>query len=405
MKNHKSKQSARKAYGSSSTTPTPSLPAIDSTTASDVESIPSAIWSVNNASKGAEDSIQGTDVGDTDKSIRSDDSGKSSQGDEKHATSRPASRAGSWDRWLDRVLSRTPSKKSAKQRASHSHDSTASSVRSEYRSPTHSPTDRSLSSDTITSRVSRPDSHIHRIRRLHEPHQDLIIEMREAKTENPSSGSGIVVLSATRSVGQKVRIQMPDDEKPDIVARFLEYTEGSCRPMSYPLPSEELDTILESMYFAVRWSCKGFGWAAVSAFESMVLYQDMDTFRKTVKEIVSEFGNEAPDAAAVRCCLLYGLACRGEDILSDPLCRVRLRKLTGATLAALGDFTKQRQFDASLPIYEMAQASTEFTGQGFKPRMSAAFDPFDGPEDGEARKTKTGRNRSTSVRSVSSSKS
>ncbi|RMZ16582.1 hypothetical protein D0860_00975 [Hortaea werneckii] len=405
MKNYKSKQPARKAYVSSSFTPTPPLPTIDSTPVSDVESNPSAIWPDPNASKRAEDSNQGTDVGDTDKHTHSDDSGKSSKGDENQATSRPASRAGSWDRWLDRVLSRTPSKKSAKQRASHSHDSTASSVRSEYRSPTQSPTNSPSDSDPITSRVPRPDSHMHRIRRLHEPHQDLIIEMREAKTENPSSGSGIVVLSGTRSVGQKVRIQMPDEEKPDIVARFLGYTEGSCSPMSFPLPSEELNTILESMYFAVRWSCKGFGWAAVSAFESMVLYQDMDTLRKTVKEIVSEFGNEAPEAAAVRCCLLYGLACRGEDILSDPLCRVRLRKLTGATLAALGDFTKQRQFDASLPIYEMAQASTEFTGQEFKPRMSAAFDPFDGPEDGEARKTKTGRNRSTSVRSVSSSKS
>ncbi|OTA23546.1 hypothetical protein BTJ68_12639 [Hortaea werneckii EXF-2000] len=285
MKNYKSKQPARKAYR-------------------------------------AEDSNQGTDVGDTDKHTHSDDSGKSSQGDENQATSRPASRAGSWDRWLDRVLSRTPSKKSAKQRASHSHDSTASSVRSEYRSPTQSPTNSPSDSDPITSRVPRPDSHMHRIRRLHEPHQDLIIEMREAKTENPSSGSGIVVLSGTRSVvcaaslhfarlceglsrGQKVRIQMPDEEKPDIVARFLGYTEGSCSPMSFPLPSEELNTILESMYFAVRWSCKGFGWAAVSAFESMVLYQDMDTLRKTVKEIVSEFGNEAPEAAAVRCCLLY----------------------------------------------------------------------------------------------------
>ncbi|KAI7114843.1 hypothetical protein KC352_g34526, partial [Hortaea werneckii] len=361
MKKYKSKQPARKAYGSFSTTPTPPLPTIDSTTASDVESNPSAIWSDTNASKGVEDSIQGTDVGDTDKSTRSDDSGKSSHGDEKHATPRPASRAGSWDRWLDRVLSRTPSKKSARQETSHSHDSTAPSVRSEYRSPTHSPTDRSLDSDAITTHFPRPGSHIHRIRRLHEPHQDLIIEMREAKTANPSSGSSIVVLSGTGSVacaaslrfarlcegslkGQKVRIQMPDEEKPDIVARFLGYTEGSCSPMAYPLPSEEVSNFLQSMYFAVRWSCKGFGWAAVSAFESMVLNQDMDTLRETVKDVVSEFDNEAPEADAVRYCLLYGLACRGEDIMSDPLCRVRLRKFAGSPLTALGEFMRQRHF-------------------------------------------------------------
>ncbi|KAI6870966.1 hypothetical protein KC338_g2813 [Hortaea werneckii] len=422
MKNYKSKQPARKAYRSSSTTPLPSLPIIDSTTASDAESYPSAIWSDTNASKGAEDSIQGRDVGDTDKSTRSNDSGKSSQGDEKHATPRPASRAGSWDRWLDRVLSRTPYEKSAKLKTSHSYDSTASSVRSEYRSPTHSPTDRSLSSDAITSQVPRPDSHMHRIRRLHEPHQDLIIEMREAKTEHPSSGSGIVVLSGTRSVvcaaslrfarlcegplkGQKVRIQMPDEEKPDIVARFLGYTEGSCSPMAYPLPSKEVSNFLQCMYFAVRWSCKGFGWAAVSAFESMVLTQDMDTLRETVKDVVSEFDNEAPEAEAVRYCLLHGLACRGEDIMSDPLCRVRLRKFAGSPLTALGEFMRQRHFDARLPIYEVATSPTGFTEEKFKPHQSAAWDPFDEPGDVEARKMENGKHRSTSVSSVSSSKS
>ncbi|KAI7279305.1 hypothetical protein KC345_g5444 [Hortaea werneckii] len=405
MKNDKSKQPARKANRSSSTTPTPSLPTIDSTTASDVESTPPADWSDSIASSKGKDSTRGTDAGDRDESTRSDDSGKSSQGDENQATSRPASRSGSWDRWLDRVLSRTPYKKSAKQRASRSYDSTASSVRSEYKSPTHSPTDRSLSSDTITSQVPRPDSHIHRIRRLHEPHQDLIIEMREAKTANPSSGSGIVVLSGTRSVGQKVRIQMPDKEKPDIVARFLEYTEGSCSPMSYPLPSEELNTILESMYFAVRWSCKGFGWAAVSAFESMVSNQDMDALRETVKDVVSEFDNEVPEAEAVRYCLLYGLACRGEDIMSDPLCRVRLRQFAGSPLTALGECMRQRHFDARLPIYEVATSSTGLIEENFRPHRSAAWDPFDDPGAVEARKTKNGKHRSTSVSPVSSSRS
>ncbi|KAI7240192.1 hypothetical protein KC330_g1388 [Hortaea werneckii] len=229
--------------------------------------------------------------------------------------------------------------------------------------------------------------------------------MREAKTENPASGSGIVILSGTRSVGQKVRIQMPDKEKPVIVARFLEYTEGSCSPMSYPLPSEELDTIAESIYFAVRWGCKGFGWVAVSAFEAMVSNQDMDTLRSTVKKVVSEFDNEAPEAIAVRYCLLYGLACRGEDILSDPLCRVRLRKFAGAPLTALGELTRQRHFDARLPIYEVGQYLTELTKRDFEPRRSAAWDPFEGAEDVEARKTKTSRDRSTSVSSVSSSKS
>ncbi|KAI7159102.1 hypothetical protein KC349_g4396 [Hortaea werneckii] len=246
--------------------------------------------------------------------------------------------------------------------------------------------------------------------------------MREAETENPASGSDIVVLSGTRSVvcaaslrfaglcegplkGQKVRIQMPDKEKPDIVARFLEYTEGSCSPMSHPLPSEELDTIVESIYFAIRWNCKGFGWAAVSAFEAMVLNQDMDTLRSTVKKVVSEFDNEAPEATAVRHCLLYGLAFRGEDILSDPLCRVRLRKFAGAPLTALGELMRQRHFDARLPIYEVGQYSTELTQRDFKRRRSAAWDPFEGAEDVEARKTRTGKDRFTSVSSVSSSKS
>ncbi|GAB1735474.1 hypothetical protein NU219Hw_g3103t1 [Hortaea werneckii] len=246
--------------------------------------------------------------------------------------------------------------------------------------------------------------------------------MHEAKTDNPASGSSIVTLSGTRSLvcaaslrfarlcegplkGQKVRIQMPDKEKPDIVARFLEYTEGSCSPMSPPLPSEEVNNFLQSIYFAVRWSCKGFGWAVVSAFEMMVSNQDMDTLRKTVKEVVSEFDNEAPESAAVRYCLLYGLACRGEDILSDPLCRVRLRKFEGAPLTALGDLMRQRHFDARLPIYEVLQYSTELTKQDFKPRRSPAWDPFDRAEDAEARKTKTGKDQSTSVSSASSFKS
>ncbi|KAI7706393.1 hypothetical protein KC353_g12279, partial [Hortaea werneckii] len=342
--------------------------------------------------------------------------------DEKPASPRPASRAGSWDRWLDRVLSRMPYDNSRKKRTSYSYESLASSVRSGLSSPTHSPSNSSLHSDTVTSQVPQPDSHIHRIRRLHEPHQDLIIDLREAKTEDPASGSDIVILSGTRSVlcaaslrfarlcegslkGQKVRIQMPDKEKPDIVARFLEYTEGSCSPMSHPLPSEELDTIVESIYFAIRWNCKGFGWAAVSAFEAMVLNQDMDTLRSTVKKVVSEFDNEAPEATAVRHCLLYGLAFRGEDILSDPLCRVRLRKFAGAPLTALGELMRQRHFDARLPIYEVGQYSTELTQRDFKPRRSAAWDPFEGAEDVEARKTRTGKDRFTSVSSVSSSKS
>ncbi|KAI6905150.1 hypothetical protein KC318_g12791 [Hortaea werneckii] len=439
MKNDKSKQPARKAHTSSSTTPTPSLPTIDSTTASDAESNPTAVWSDNSASRKAEDSTRGTDASDTGKSSHLEDSGKSSWSDEKHASSRPASRAGSWDRWLDRVLSRMPYDNSRKKRTSYSYDNPALSVKSELRSPTHSPADSSLDSDTIPSQVPQPGSQMwapaisisqysrlinrsNRIRRLHEPHQDLIIEMREAKTENPSPGSDIVFLTGNRSVacaaslrfarlcegplkGQKVRIQMPDEEKPDIVAQFLEYTEGFCSPMSYPLPSKKLDTIVESVYFAVRWGCKGFGWAAVSAFETMVLNQDMDTLRKTVKEVVSEFNNGAPEAAAVRHCLLYGLACRGEDILSDPLCRVRLRKFAGAPLTALGELMRQRHFDAKLPIYEVAQHSTELTEREFKPRRSAAWDPFEGAEDIEARKTETGRDRFTSVSSVSSSKS
>ncbi|KAI6830349.1 hypothetical protein KC332_g2291 [Hortaea werneckii] len=406
MKKDKSKQPTRKAYRSSSTTPTPSLPAIDSTAASDVESSPPATWPDTNASEKAKDSTRESDAGDTDKSSHLEDS-------------RPVSRAGSWDRWLDRVLSRTSYKTSAKKRTSYSYDSTASSVRSEYRSPTDSPIDGSLDSDTIIRRLPRPRSHIHRIRRLHEPHQDLIIEMREAKTGNPSSGSGIVALSGTRSVvcaaslrfarlcegalkGQKVRIQMPDEEKPDIVARFLGYTEGSCSPMAYPLPSEEINNFLQSMYFAVRWSCKGFGWAAVSAFESMVSNQDIDTLRKTVKDVVSEFDNEAPEAAAVRSCLLYGLACRGEDIMSDPLCRVRLRKFAGSPLTALGELIRQRHFDARVPIYEVATSSTGLTEETPKPRRSATWDPFDVPQYGEARNTKNGKDRSTSVSSTKS---
>ncbi|RMY59192.1 hypothetical protein D0865_02208 [Hortaea werneckii] len=438
MKNDKSKQPARKAHSSSSTTATPSLLTIDSTTASDAESHPTAIWSNTDVSRKTKDSTRGTDAGDTDQSSHFEDSGKSSWSDEKPASPRPASRAGSWDRWLDRVLSRMPYDNSRKKRTSYSYDSPVSSVRSESRSPTHSPTNSSLDSDTITSQVPRPDSHMwvpafsisqgsrltdgsNRIRRLHEPHQDLIIEMREARTDNPSSGSGIVILSGTRSVvcaaslrfarlcegpskGQKVRIQMPDQEKPDIVARFLEYTEGSCSPISYPLPSEELNTIVESIYFAVRWSCKGFGWAAVSAFEAMVSNQGMDTLRSTVKRVVSEFDNGAPEAAVVRHRLLYGLACRGEDILSDPLCRVRLRKFAGVPLTALGELMRQRHFDARLPIYEVGQYSTELTQRDFKPRRSAAWDPFDEAEDVEAQKTKIGRDRFTSVSSVSSSK-
>ncbi|KAI7656666.1 hypothetical protein KC318_g12272 [Hortaea werneckii] len=405
MKNDKSKQPARKAHSSSSTTATPSLLTIDSTTASDAESHPTAIWSNTDVSRKTKDSTRGTDAGDTDQSSHFEDSGKSSWSDEKPASPRPASRAGSWDRWLDRVLSRMPYDNSRKKRTSCSYDSPVSSVRSESRSPTHSPTNSSLDSDTITSQVPRPDSHINRIRRLHEPHQDLIIEMREATTDNPSSGSGIVILSGTRSVGQKVRIQMPDKEKPDIVARFLEYMEGSCSPMSYPLPSEELNTIVESIYFAIRWGCKGFGWAAVSAFEAMVSNQDMDSLKSTVKRVVSEFDNGAPEAAAVRHCLLYGLACRGEDILSDPLCRVRLRKFAGAPLTALGELMRQRHFDARLPIYEVGQYSTELTKRDFKPRRTGAWDPFEGAEDVEARKTKTGRDRTTSMSTVSSSKS
>ena len=198
---------------------------------------------------------------------------------------------------------------------------------------------------------------------------------------------------------------MPDEEKPDIVARFLGYTEGSCSPMAYPHPSEEISNFLQCMYFAVRWSCKGFGWAAVSAFESMVLNQDMDALRETVKDVVSEFDNEAPEAEAVRSCLLYGLACRGEDIMSDPLCRVRLRKFAGSPLTALGEFMRQRHFDARLPIYEVSSSSTELTEGTFKPHRSAAWDPFDGPGDVEARKTKNGKHRSTSFSSVGSSKS
>ncbi|RMY79103.1 hypothetical protein D0863_00276 [Hortaea werneckii] len=400
MKNDKSKQPARKAHSSSSTTPTPSLLTIDSTTASDAESHPTAIWSNTDVSRKTKDSTRGTDAGDTDQSSHFEDSGKSSWSDEKPASPRPASRAGSWDRWLDRVLSRMPYDNSRKKRTSCS----------------------SLDLDTITYKVPQPNSHIPRIRRLHEPHQDLIIEMREAKTEHPSPGSDIVVLPGTRSVvcaaslrfarlcqgplkGQKVRIQMPDQEKPDIVARFLEYTEGSCSPMSYLLPSEELNTIVESIYFAVRWACKGFGWAAVSAFEAMVSNQGMDTLRSTVKRVVSEFDNGAPEAAVVRHRLLYGLACRGEDILSDPLCRVRLRKFAGVPLTALGELMRQRHFDARLPIYEVGQYSTELTQRDFKPRRSAAWDPFDEAEDVEARKTKTGRDRTTSMSTVSSSKS
>ncbi|KAI7368818.1 hypothetical protein KC354_g2401 [Hortaea werneckii] len=422
MKNDKSKQPARKAHSSSSTTPTPSLLTIDSTTASDAESHPTAIWSNTDVSRKTKDSTRGTDAGDTDQSSHFEDSGKSSWSDEKPASPRPASRAGSWDRWLDRVLSRMPYDNSRKKRTSCSYDSPVSSVRSESRSPTHLSTDSSLDLDTITYKVPQPNSHIPRIRRLHEPHQDLIIEMREAKTEHPSPGSDIVVLPGTRSVvcaaslrfarlcqgplkGQKVRIQMPDQEKPDIVARFLEYTEGSCSPMSYPLPSEELNTIVESIYFAVRWACKGFGWAAVSAFEAMVSNQDMDALRSTVKKVVSEFDNEAPEATAVRHCLLYGLACRGEDILSDPFCHVRLRKFAGAPLTALGELMRQRHFDVRLPIYEVGQYSTELTQRDFKPRRSAAWDPFDEAEDVEAQKTKIGRDRFTSVSSVSSSKS
>lgn len=198
---------------------------------------------------------------------------------------------------------------------------------------------------------------------------------------------------------------MPDEEKPDIVARFLEYTEGSCSPMSSPLPSEEVNNFLRSMYFAVRWSCKGFGWAAVSAFETMVSNQDMDTLRGTVKRVVSEFDNEAPEAAAVRSCLLYALACRGEVILSDPLCRVRLRKCAGAPLNALRELMQQRHSDARLPIYEVLQYSTELTKQDFKPRRSASGDPFDGSDYAEGRKMKTGRDRSPSMSSVSSPKS
>ncbi|KAI6800540.1 hypothetical protein KC363_g1115 [Hortaea werneckii] len=419
MKKDKGKQPARKAYRSSSTTPTPSLPTIDSTAASDVESTPQAVWPDTNASKKVKDSTRESDAGDTDKSSNLEGSGKSSRSDEDHATSRPASRAGSWDRWLDRVLSRTSYKESGKRRTSYSYDSTASSVRSEPTSLAHSPTNSSSDSDAIIRQLPRPGSHIHRIRRLHEPHQDLIIEMREARTGSPSSGSGIVVLSGTRSVvcaaslrfarlcegplkGQKVRIQMPDKEKPDIVARFLGYTEGSCSPMAYPLPSKEVDNYLQSMYFAVRWSCKGFGWAAVSAFESMVSKQDMNTLRKTVKDVVSEFDNEAPEVEAVRHCLLYGLACRGEDILSDPLCRVRLRKFAGSPLTALGELMRQRHYDARLPIYEVATSSTELTEEIPKPCRSATWDPFDVPQYGEARKTKNGEHRSTSVSSTKS---
>lgn len=195
---------------------------------------------------------------------------------------------------------------------------------------------------------------------------------------------------------------MPDEEKPDIVARFLGYTEGSCSPMAYPLPSEEINNFLQSMYFAVRWSCKGFGWAAVSAFESMVSNQDIDTLRKTVKDVVSEFDNEAPEAAAVRSCLLYGLACRGEDIMSDPLCRVRLRKFAGSPLTALGELIRQRHFDARVPIYEVATSSTGLTEETPKPRRSATWDPFDVPQYGEARNTKNGKDRSTSVSSTKS---
>ena len=217
MKSDTSKPPARKAHRRSSTTPTLSLLTIDSTTASDAESNGSAVWSDTYASTEREHSTQKTDSSDAGRSSLLENSGKSSRSDEKHASSRPASQAGSWDRWLDRVLSRMPYNHSRKQRTSYSYDSAASNVRSESVSRAHSPTDTSLNPDTITSQVPRPCSHTwaptiplslnsrltdrsHRIRRLHEPHQDLIIEMREAKTENPASGSGIVVLSGTRSV-------------------------------------------------------------------------------------------------------------------------------------------------------------------------------------------------------------
>ncbi|KAI7492623.1 hypothetical protein KC357_g1156 [Hortaea werneckii] len=329
MKKDKGKQPARKAYRSSSTTPKPSLPTIDSTTTSDVERSLPATWPDTNASKKAKDSTRESDAGDTDESSLLSDSGKSSRSDEKDAASLPASRAGSWDRWLDRVLSKTPYKKSAKKRTSYSYDSTASS-------------------------------------------------------------------------GQKVRIQMHDKEKPDLVARFLGYTEGSCSPMAYPLPSEEVNNYLQSMYFAVGWSCKGFGWAALSAFESKVSRQDMNALRKTVKDVVSEFDNETPEAEAVRSCLLYGLACRGEDIFSDPLCRVRLRKFEGSPLTMLVELMRQRHFDARLPIYEVGTSSTELTEEIPKPRRSATWDPFDVPQYGEARKTKNGKDPSTSASSTKS---
>ncbi|KAI7184249.1 hypothetical protein KC316_g13172 [Hortaea werneckii] len=343
MKNDKSKQPARKAHKSSSTTPTPSLPTIDSTTASDAESHPTAVWSNTNASSKAKDPTRGTDAGDTDISSHLEDSGKASWSDGKHASPRPIAAIGFV---VYMSLTKTSSLKCAK----------------------------------LGLRIQ----HLGR--------------------------TGWFYPELARSAeflcqGQKVRIQMPDKEKPNIVARFLEYTEGSCSPMSYPLPSEELDTIAESIYFAVRWDCKGFGWVAVSAFEAMVSNQDMDTLRSTVKKVVSEFDNEAPEAIAVRYCLLYGLACCGEDILSDPLCRVRLRKFAGAPLTVLGELTRQRHFDARLPIYEVGQYSTELTKWDFKPRRSAAWDPFEGAEDVEARETKTGRERFTSVSSVSSSKS